>query len=215
MTYLVSILIPTILERQDKYDTMVSGLYEQIKKHNLQDKVEIISISDNRNIPVVTKRNMLQKLSSGKYFTHLDDDDEFSDDYCKTVVDHIEYLPTFQANEPDCIGYDQLAKVQGKRFIVKPNIKCGLHLTPTNGTTNYPEFYRFPWQYNLWHEKYKKVYRTKSDGSGAEDPNWLKKIQLEYPKNMSYIPKILHTYNFDDPSLSTTQEGGKLSSNNM
>ena len=205
MPYLVSILIPTLIERQNIYNKMISDLYEQIKNHNLQDKVEIISICDNRNIPVVTKRNMLQKLSSGKYFTHLDDDDNFSDDYCKTVVDHIETLHIYQKKDPDCIGYNQLAKVQGKRFIVKPNIKCGLSLTQTNGTTNYPEFYRYPWQYNLWNEKYKKVYRTKSDGSGAEDPNWLKKIQLEYPKNMTYINKVLHIYNFDDPSLSSTQ----------
>jgi len=207
MTYLVSILIPTLLERQDKYHTMVSGLYEQIKKHNLQDKVEIISICDNRSISLCEKRNMLQKLCSGKYLTHLDDDDTFSDDYCKSVVDHIEGLQS----DCDIIGYDQLAKVQGKRFIVKPNIKCGLHLTPTNGNTNYPEFYRYPWQYCLFHKRFKKVYRTESDSPSPDKPhmyddlNWLKKIQLEHPKQMSYIEKILHTYEFDDPSLTTTQ----------
>jgi len=214
--YLISILIPTLLERQDVFDKMVNGLYKQIKDNNLQDKVEIISICDNRNIPVVEKRNMLQKLSSGKYFTHLDDDDCFSDDYCKKVVDHIERLPIFSDNEPDIIGYDQMCYVEDKQFIVKPSMNHGLSLTPDGYKEDLPTYIRFPWQYHLWHQKYKKVYRTKSDGSGAEDPNWLKKISLEYPKNMSYIRDwIGHTYNFQDPSKSTTQAGGNLSKNNI
>ena len=204
MTYLVSILIPTLIERRKVFNELIDKIYKQIEEDDYKDKIEIVSICDDRSVKLSDKRNMLQKLSRGKYFLHLDDD-ELSDDFCKSVVDHIEDLPTYQKNEPDCIGYDQLAKVQGNRFIVKPNIKCGLHLTPTNGNTNYPEFYRYPWQFNLWHEKYKTVYRTDSDTNAREDQNWLKKVQLEYPKNMSYIEKILHIYNFDNPELSTCQ----------
>tara|TARA_R110000765_G_scaffold48434_1_gene99053 strand:+ start:2047 stop:2664 length:618 start_codon:yes stop_codon:yes gene_type:complete len=205
MTYLVSILIPTLIERRKVFNELIDKIYKQIEEDDYKDKIEIVSICDDRSVKLSDKRNSLQKLSRGKYFLHLDDDDELSDDFCKSVVDHIEYLPTYQKNEPDCIGYDQLSKVQGKRFIVKPNIKCGLHLTPTNGTTNYPEFYRYPWQWCMWHEKYKTVYRTDSDTNAREDQNWLKKIQLEYPKNMSYIEKCLHIYNFDNPELSTCQ----------
>ena len=68
-----------------------------------------------------------------------------------------------------------------------------------------PEFYRYPWQYNLWNERFKTVYRTDSDTNAREDQNWLMKVRLEYPKSMSYIPFIGHTYNFDDPSKSTCQ----------
>jgi len=205
MTYLVSILIPTLIERCEVYNKLIDNIYKQIDEGKYKDKIEIVSICDGRSVKLSDKRNALQMLSRGKYFLHLDDDDELSDDFCKSVIDHIEYLPTYQKNEPDCIGFNQLAKVQGKRFIVKPNIKCGLSLTQTGGTSNYPEFYRYPWQYNLWHEKYKKVYRTDSDTNAREDQNWLKKIQLEYPKNMSYIDKCLHIYNFDNPELSTCQ----------
>jgi len=60
--YLISILIPTLLERQDVFDKMVNGLYKQIKDNNLEDKVEVISICDNRNIPVVEKRNAVTKI---------------------------------------------------------------------------------------------------------------------------------------------------------
>ena len=205
MTYLVSILIPTLIERREVYNVLIDKIYKQIDEGDYKSKIEIVSICDDRSLKLSDKRNTLQKLSRGKYFLHLDDDDELSDDFCKSVIDHIEYLPTYQANEPDCIGFNQLAKVQGKRFIVKPNIKSELHLTATNGTSNYPEFYRYPWQWCLWNEKYKRVYRTDSDTNAREDQNWLKKIQLEYPKNMTYIDKCLHIYNFDNPELSTCQ----------
>jgi hypothetical protein len=131
MTYLVSILIPTIVERKNTFSELQNSIHKQIEKHGYRNKIEIISICDDRSVPLSMKRNMLQKMSRGKYFLHLDDDDELSDDFCKSVIDHINDLHIYQKNEPDCIGYDQLAKVQGKRFIVKPNIKCGLNLSPT------------------------------------------------------------------------------------
>ena len=37
---LVSILIPTLLERLDTFNPMVRGLYKQIKDNNLEKKVE-------------------------------------------------------------------------------------------------------------------------------------------------------------------------------
>ncbi len=87
---LISVLIPTICERSEKFKKLQDGLYTQIKDNKLENKIEILSIVDNRTIPLSQKRNTLQKLATGKYFTHLDDDDELSSDYCKTMVDYIE-----------------------------------------------------------------------------------------------------------------------------
>ena len=214
--YLISILIPTLIERKNQFQIMLHDLYRQVEKHNLKDKVEIISICDDRSISLCEKRNMMQKLSSGKYFVHLDDDDEFSCDYCKTIIDHIQDLD----KDYDVIGYNQLAKVNGDRFIVKPHLDAGLSLHPSRNQIDIngqikkgvlPEFYRFPWQYCLFNQRFKGVYRTESDSPSPDKPhmyddvNWLKKVQLEHPKDMSYVDFIGHTYNFDDPSKTTTQ----------
>jgi glycosyltransferase involved in cell wall biosynthesis len=209
---LVSILIPTISERGDQFQKMSNKLYTQIKVNQFEKKVEIISIADNRTIPLSVKRNMLQKISSGKYFLHLDDDDELTDNFLKRVVNHIESLDPKKYQ--DIIGYNQLAKVSGNRFIVKPNMSAGLNLQPIGNQFNpdmsirpdvLPEYYRYPWQWNLWNERFKKVYRTDSDTNAREDVNWLRKVQLENPKSMSYIDFVGHIYNFDDPSLSSCQ----------
>ena len=187
---LVSILIPTLLERLPTYTTMVNDLYKQIKDNNLEDKVEVISICDNRTIPLVEKRNHLQKLAKGKYFTHLDDDDKFASDYCKRVVDHIESLD----EDFDIIAYDQKCFVKDDIFITTPHIKAPLKLIQPHVKHNYKSFYRFPWQFHLFHRRFIEVYRTESDSPDKikkpamfEDLNWLKKVQLEYPTKISII----------------------------
>lgn len=210
MTYLVSILIPTLIERRSVFNELIDSIQKQIKQGKYEKKVEIVSICDDRSIKLCDKRNMMQKMCSGRYFMHLDDDDSLDEYFCESVVKHIEDLPIFQKNEPDVIAFNQLAKVNGDRFIVKPNINRGFNLTPVerskSNQTPYREYERYPWQYSLWNKKFKKIYRTESDGGNArEDQNWLKKVTLEYPKHMSYIDRVLHVYNFDDPSLTTCQ----------
>lgn len=208
MTYLVSILIPTLIERRQVFNELIDKLYKQIEGGNYQKKIEILSICDDRSVKLCDKRNMLQKLSRGKYFLHLDDDDELDDHFCQSVIEHIELdLPVlYEKNHvPDIIGFNQLARVSGKRFIVIPHIKSDFNLNPAPKKNGYPAYYRFPWQYCLWNEKYKKIYRTDVDTNAREDQNWLKKVILEYPRHMSYIDRVLHYYNFDDPSKTTCQ----------
>ena len=123
---LVSILIPTLVERKGKFLELLHGLERQINKHNLKEKVEIISICDNRTIKLSDKRNMLQKLSNGKYFVALDDDDELTHNYCKTVVDFIEKMK----EDVDVITYDQKAFVCDTEFIVKSSLDYPMNLIP-------------------------------------------------------------------------------------
>ena len=208
---LVSILIPTLCERISTFTPMVENLYKQIKDNNLQDKVEVISICDNRNLPLSVKRNMMQKMARGLYFTHLDDDDNFTDDYCVKVVEHIEELSTFRTDLPDVIGYDQKCFVQDKIFILKPSLNHGMTMedAPRNVSNPYgfPIYFRTPWQWALWNRKrFQFVYRSDSDTNAREDQNWLKKVHLEYPRTMSVIENwIGHEYHFEDPSKTTCQ----------
>jgi hypothetical protein len=203
MTYLISILVPTLIERRQKFNFMIEKLYRQIETHNLQDKIEIISICDDRSIPLSVKRNRMQDMSSGTYFTHLDDDDNFTDNYCKSVIDHIENNLT---DLVDVITYDQLCFVQNSKFIVKQKIDHPMNLVRVGNHQNLPVFNRYPWQYCLWNsKKYKKVWRTDSDTNAREDQNWLNRIQLEYPESQSNIDFIGHEYHYEDPSQTTCQ----------
>jgi len=209
---LISILIPTLLERQDVFNKMVAGLYKQIQKNKLEKKVEVISICDNRTLPLSVKRNTLQKLATGKYFTHLDDDDELSSDYCKVMVEFIENNVKVEYKElPDVIGYDQICYVKDDIFIVKPSLNYDFRLQPAPANMpskkQHPEYMRYPWQFLLWRtDRFAKVYRTDSDTNAREDQNWLKKITLEYPQSMAYKRDYIgHIYHFEDPSKSTCQ----------
>ena len=209
---LISILIPSISERSDKFKKLIDGLYTQIKDNKLEKKVEILSIVDNRTIPLSQKRNTLQKLATGKYFTHLDDDDELSSDYCKTMVDYIENNVYVEYEQlPDIIGYDQICYVNGDIFIVKPSLDYDFRLQPAPANMpsekKYPKYIRYPWQFLLFRrDRFSKVYRSDSDTNAREDQNWLKKVTLEYPKSMAYKKDYIgHIYHFEDPSQSTCQ----------
>jgi len=204
---LVSILIPSLVERLPVFTPKLEGLYKQIKDNKLEDKVEIIVITDNRNLKLSEKRNKMQKLARGKYFTHLDDDDNFTDDYCKIVVQHIEDLPTFHKEDPDVIGYNQRAFVKKETWIIKPNINIGLQMKFIEEKDGVPVFERFPWQWCLWNrERFRHVMRSDADTNAREDQNWLNRILLEYPKSMSIAEDFIgHEYHYEDPSLSTCQ----------
>ena len=204
--YLVSVLIPTLLERKDKFKSLLDKIEIQIEENNLQDKVEILSICDNRNIKLSEKRNRMQQMAQGKYFFHLDDDDTIADDYFNTVCKVIIELEN-KDNLPDVITYDQFCKVNGDEFIVSGSFGCGcMGLVPTGfNKKKVKTFTRLPWQYSLWNrEKYAKIWRTDSDTNAREDQNWLKKVYLDYPESQTHIDKILHYYYYGTDGIPTT-----------
>jgi len=208
---LVSILIPTLLERSSVFQPKLENLYKQIKDNNLEEKVEIIVMSDNRTMKLSEKRNTMQKLARGKYFTHLDDDDNFTDDYCKKVVEHIEEIPTFRKDYPDIIGYDQKCFVEDQVFVLKPSLNHGFNMEECPPGVKHPYdvpvYFRSPWQWMLWNrERFQHVWRTDSDTNAREDQNWLKRVHLDYPRSMSIIENwVGHEYHFEDPSKTTCQ----------
>ena len=128
MAPLISFLIPTLKEREKKFKSLSDKIYLQIEENNLQEKVEVLSICDNRNLRLCDKRNILQKMCNGLYFIHMDDDDRVAEDYCKTVCDEIEKLLDKSDPIPDCIMYNQMAEVNGNFFIVRTNPRSNMSL---------------------------------------------------------------------------------------
>jgi len=200
--YLVSILIPTLLERKETFAELLNKIEKQIKENQLEDLVEVLSICDNRNIKLSEKRNRMQQMAQGQYFFHLDDDDTISEDYLKTVIDEIKKLD----EEQDVITYDQFCKVNGDEFIVSASFQAGAGLKPVGiNDDGIKCFTRVPWQYHLWNtKKYSKIWRTDADTNAREDQNWLQRVYLEYPKKQHHIDKILHTYLFGTDGVAST-----------
>ena len=133
---------------------------------------------------------------------HLDDDDDIADDYCSSVCEAIENL----VEDVDVITYDQIAYVNTDVFLVKCDLNQTLDLRYIGSQDSKKVFIRYPWQWCLWNSKrFRHVYRTDSDTNAREDQNFLKRIQLEYPKSQINISKVLHQYNFQDASMSTCQ----------
>lgn len=87
----LSILIPTLDERKPKLEQLKAELSNQIGKRN----VEVLSLSDNRQMTIGQKRNMLLTQSTGEYVSFVDDDDMVSPDYIEKVLNAL-------TKNPDC-----------------------------------------------------------------------------------------------------------------
>lgn len=87
----LSILIPSLDERRKSLDALKAELTNQIGKKN----VEVLSLSDSRQMTIGQKRNMLLMQSTGEYVTFIDDDDWVSADYIEKVVNAV-------SKNPDC-----------------------------------------------------------------------------------------------------------------
>ena len=85
MKYYLSICIPTLVERLNKVTKLIEKIQKQMDDNNLKEYIQIISHLDNRSVPLYKKRNDLQNSCTGKYFIHMDDDDDISGDYIITM----------------------------------------------------------------------------------------------------------------------------------
>ena len=87
----LSILIPSLEERKPKLEQLKAELANQIGKRN----VEVLSLSDNRQMSIGQKRNMLLTQSTGEYVSFVDDDDMVSPDYIEKILNAL-------TKNPDC-----------------------------------------------------------------------------------------------------------------
>lgn len=86
---LLTILIPAIPERLKQLQSLMSELGHQIESCCAGNEVEVISLLDNKWVPIGTKRQRLLDMASGKYVTFIDDDDWISDVYLSAILEVI------------------------------------------------------------------------------------------------------------------------------
>ena len=105
-----SILICGIPERYHSVQPLLLSLLESQSVARMPD-VELIYLMDNRRRPVGAKRNDLLAMARGEYVSFVDDDDEVSPEYVKTIYQMI--VRTRKSDSPaDVICFPQRAILQ-------------------------------------------------------------------------------------------------------
>jgi hypothetical protein len=81
-----SILIPTLVERAQKLNTLLVSIHEKLQRICPTLKVEFCVSCDNREKSIGAKREQLLKGAKGKYMSFIDDDDAVTDEYFEDAL---------------------------------------------------------------------------------------------------------------------------------
>jgi glycosyltransferase involved in cell wall biosynthesis len=104
----ISILIPTMKSRQTLFEDVLREVYRQIAE-TPEIKVEVLWESDNGEMTLGQKRNVLMDRCNGKYHCFIDDDDVLAPYFLKTFV------PMIQSGiDYDCASFVGAHYVRGK-----------------------------------------------------------------------------------------------------
>jgi len=188
----LSILILSIPSRFDKLNNLLQILDSQITN----DRVEVLTLVDNKSFHIYEKRNELLDMSRGKYTCFLDDDDSVSDDYVPTILNSIDNNPT------DVICFKQHCDYNGHHFDVYFDInhRCDPMDPLVRNGNGYndimrPPFHMCPFSSKISKsEKFREKYS--SGGQSCEDADWLLRL---YPKvkSQTILNKALHYYHYN------------------
>jgi glycosyltransferase involved in cell wall biosynthesis len=124
---LFSILIPSLYEidRIEKLTSLKISLHSQILSLKLENEVEILVLSDNRQETTGKKRQKLLEMAKGEYIAFIDDDDAVSDYYIEKIMEGIQ-------TKPDAIGIRLTHYIDGKL------LGNTIHSIKYNGWENIP-----------------------------------------------------------------------------
>ena len=106
---LLSILIPTVLDRAAQFHKLKQFIYRQLVDNELTDVVEILFLQDNKEITIGEKRTKLYRMAHGHYAWQIDDDDWIHPNAIPLIIDQI------KNDDCDCVGFKELCIYDGKR----------------------------------------------------------------------------------------------------
>lgn len=182
---LFTVMILSVPSRIQKH---LLPLYEKLLKQSEQySDVEILCLVDNKKMSIGEKRQSILNIARGKWVAFMDDDDDVTDDYIKSIHDAI------RNNEnSDVITFDQHCIVNGNEFIVNFSMENPLdRYIPGMKYVRRPPFHMCFWKGDI-------AKNTKFENSSyGEDYAWCLKM---YPqvKTETHIDKILHLYRYSD-----------------
>ncbi len=105
---LLSILIPTIPERDLLYNRLMNCIWNQTRKLDNMI-VEVQCYIDRKEMTIGEKREKLYQIASGLYSWQIDDDDLISDNAIQLILEAIKRVP-----DVDCITFEEHIDIDGK-----------------------------------------------------------------------------------------------------
>ena len=177
----LSILICTIPEREQLFNSLISELDRQIKECG--GSVQVISDSRTRKeVSVGKKRDDLIRLAIGEYCVFIDDDDSVPAYYVSKILKAIE-------GRPDCIGFEIECNMEGKIETAAASM-------------------RFKWEENKFGYKYTRSIYHKTpvktsiaksvgfkDMRFGEDFDYSQRL-IPHLKTEYFIPSVMYFYNY-------------------
>jgi len=197
----LSILICSIEERKHSRSELMHKLLFQIGRHhsatsgNVQrwegQHAEIIICTDNKELSVGAKRNLLISKAKGKYICFIDDDDMISNVYTSKILEAAK-------ENPDVIVFD-VARYEGGN----PDrmARYGAEFKRDSNTANC--YYRLPNHLMpiLHAIALKEPFKAISFG---EDADYAQRI-LPHLKTQTRITETLYEYRFDKTKSATAK----------
>lgn len=185
----LSILIPTLVTRVSFFNSIKTELEKQINQGKFSTDIEIISVLDNREKTIGSKRNILLGMSKGDFLTFIDDDDFVSPDYIEEVMNAIKSNPL-----ADCIVYDSIYSLNGKiRFRCHYSIDYDYSNTKDLLKNNGKEWFGKPAHTMVWRSSLAKKHKFPNK-SRREDFEWVAVAYKDIKKEIK-IDKVLYYYN--------------------
>lgn len=194
---LLSILIPTIQDRIDRFTKLYNELMRQKTVfdtfHDSIGEIEVIVNSERKfldgGLSIGKKREALVQAASGKYLCFLDDDESISPDYIETLM-----RLCLQGN--DVCTFRAMVKME--TFWALINMR--LSITDNEQLTPDKTVMRPPWHICPVKSVYAKMFEFK-DINAAEDFVWMEQV-LKCCKTESHTDRIIFQYNHRSESES-------------
>ena len=189
--FVISILIPTIPERWQKFETLTKEIKRQIKEtfnvHPTLGTCEINSLSTPKftdgGLSIGEKRQKLIEAARGKYLCFLDDDESVSPNYVETL------LRLVYADDPDVVTFRSIAKMDNFWTVVDMSLqyKRNQQATP-NDIVRRP-----PWHICPVRSEFAKQEVFNKSNYG-EDWDWFKRVLKKCKKEIK-SKAVIHQYN--------------------
>lgn len=194
---LLSLLIPTIPERNEQFTKLYNELMRQKTEfdtfHNTIGELEILVNPDKRfldgGLSIGKKRETLVNDANGKYLCFIDDDEAVSPNYIETLM-------RLCYEGKDVCTFQAIAKMQTFWALVDMSFKY-----KTNDQLS-PDYTvrRPPWHVCPVKSAYAKKFEFK-DINSAEDFEWMEKV-LTLCNSEAHTDKIIMQYNHKTESES-------------